>query len=90
MHEWFINRGHVRGAPFEWQMQIYVPWNVVILHEGSCHIKAQRGEEGMLTCLNYTVRYYHYPVILDWLRAISPVLTVAREMEQWLLSVIAS
>jgi hypothetical protein len=58
MHEVFITRGDAMGMPFEIQMQIYVPWNVVLLHEGDCHLKAQHTKEGKIACAIDIMRHY--------------------------------
>lgn len=58
MHEVFLTRGDAMGMPFEIQMQIYVPWNVVLLHEGQCHINAQHTHRGKVECAMDIMRYY--------------------------------
>ena len=87
MHEWLITRGNVQGAPFEWQMQIYVPWNVVIVHEGKCHLNAQWDERGMLACFKEVTEYYSIGTLSRWLHSISDHITIAneklRQLETW-------
>ena len=84
MHEWLITRGNVMGAPFEWKMQIYVPWNCVLVHEGTCHLDAHHGDNKMqLVLLNHVLMYYKQSVIEDWLRNIMLVLTIAEEKLRW-------
>ena len=68
MHEVFIDRGDAMGMPFEIQMQIFVPWNVVILHEGACHLEAQHHQEGKIACAKNIMKYYPIELIYaDWL-----------------------
>lgn len=45
MHEALITRGDVQGLPFESQVQIYVPANIVLVHP-HCHYKAQWCKRG--------------------------------------------
>jgi hypothetical protein len=84
MHEWLITRGNVQGAPFEWRMQIYVPWNCVLVHEGECHRGAQWGHEGMIVCLKDVLKYYSADIISKWLRDIEMHLTIASEKLRWM------
>lgn len=84
MHEWLITRGEVQGAPFEWRMQIFVPWNCVLVHEGKCHRHAQWSEAGRTACLSNVSTYYPRSIILGWLVNIAQKLTVAREKISWL------
>ena len=86
LHEWLITRGDVRGAPFEWQMQIYVPCNVVICHSGHCHIDLQHGEEGARKCQAYITQWHIRSVLDRWLYSIREVITIAEEKERWLWS----
>jgi len=83
MHEWLITRGDVRGSPFEWQLQIYVPWNVVIVHEGQCHRAAQWGLSGMLACMRDITPHYTQAEVLTWLDNISSMITAASEVRHW-------
>jgi hypothetical protein len=84
LHEWLITRGEVDGAPFEWQMQIYVPCNVVICHPGRCHIDLQHGEAGARKCLSYITEWHTAASIYEWLYAIKDVITIADEKTRWL------
>jgi len=84
MHEWLITRGNVMGAPFEWQMQIYVPWNCVLVHEGTCHQEVQSGHKGRYKCWEYIRHYYQARTITEWLEALVPNLPMARERLLWM------
>jgi hypothetical protein len=84
MHEWLITRGDVKGAPFEWRMQIYVPWNVVLVHEEICHQAVQYGHEGRMTCLQDVTNFYKISVLTDWLRNLSVELSIAHERLRWI------
>lgn len=78
MHEYLITRGHAKGAPFEEMIQIFVPWNVILLHEGPCHIKAQFYKEYKEKCLKDVLKYFPKEVIKLWLLSLS--LTKAKEI----------
>ena len=84
MHEWLITRGDVDYVPFEWQMQIYVPWNVVICHEPKCHLKLQHGEEGKGMCLEDVIHFHSKDKIMRWLDSLSEAITIAKERRAWL------
>lgn len=73
MHEHIITRGDVKGVDFEAQMQIYVPWNCVLVHEGDCHIKAQTNEETKLDVLTDLVMIYGKKVINPWIDYIASI-----------------
>jgi hypothetical protein len=84
MHEWILTRNDVRGTPFEWKMQIYVPWNCVLVHEGHCHLEAQSNPKMMIVQLRHIRMYYKRDVIENWLRDISPHVSRAREKLRWI------
>lgn len=65
-------------------MQIYVPWNCVLVHEGQCHRMAQWEKNGELACLKDVSVYYPHTVILGWLVNLSKYFHVAREKIPWL------
>jgi hypothetical protein len=65
-------------------MQIYVPWNVVLVHEGRCHFKAQWGKDGMLQCAKDVMHFYKLDVIKEWLGKIESQLTIASERSNWI------
>ncbi len=83
MHEWLITRGDVRGAPFEIQMQIQVPVNVVIPHEGMCHQKLQFGNGGLEICFSHILMFHNPEEILNWLDYLHPYLSIAAEKKRW-------
>ena len=83
MHEWIITRGECQGAPWEWRMQIYVPWNVVIVHEEECHRKAQWEQLGRERCFEEVSKYWQGDVVRKWLQDIAPHLTIAEEKLRW-------
>lgn len=74
MHEAFIPRGVVRGCSEQVQLLIYVPENVVLIHEGECHIFAQHHEEGKIKCAMQIIKYEGYENILKWMKQIDSVL----------------
>jgi hypothetical protein len=84
MHEWLITRGQVMGAPFEWRMQIYVPWNCVLVHDEVCHLAVQSGHEGRLRCWNDVRRYWIQETVEEWLRNLMPFLPIAEERLRWI------
>lgn len=84
MHEWLITRGDVQGCPFEIQMQIYVPMNCVILHEGECHKKAQHGDEGRALCRKHINQFHTDKEIIDWLTYLQEDAPVAKERIMWM------
>jgi hypothetical protein len=57
IHEVFLTRGSVQGLRFEDQMQIFIPQNTVILHEGECHLAAQHTDQGKLLCAKQIIHY---------------------------------
>jgi len=67
MHEVIITRGVAQGWRFEKYIQIFVPLNVVLLHEGKCHIGAQHSKEGWELCVTDILSYHGKGEILDWL-----------------------
>lgn len=85
MHEWLITRRHVMGVPFEWKMQIYVPWNCSLVHEGGCHMTAQTGQDGRLMCLRDALKYYSVTLISDWLMNIKDHIHIADEKLKWVV-----
>ena len=84
MHEWLISRGDVRGVPYEYVIQIFVPVNVVIAHPGHCHQKLQFGEVGARMCLNYILEWHSMEEIEAWLTYLLPYMTIAEEKLRWL------
>jgi hypothetical protein len=70
MHEVIITRGKAQGWDFEKQIQIYVPWNVVLVHEGICHRTAQWSEKGKNECILDISQYFHRLTILNWLKSL--------------------
>lgn len=86
MHEWLITRGDVAGCAFEIRMQIYVPENCVIVHEGECHRVAQFGEKGRQICLQHVLHFHPKRDILSWLTVIEPEIRIAQERIKWLTS----
>jgi hypothetical protein len=89
MHEFFLTRGDVEGLPFETQVQIHVPWNVVLLHEDRCHRIAQWEYWGKRICLVNIYEYHRPPEIDEWLDFMnglvhSPIIQEARSKTRWL------
>jgi hypothetical protein len=84
MHEWLITRGDVEGVPFEWRIQIYVPWNVVICHEDTCHRELQFGNKGKLLCLEDVLGFYSKDTLVTWLRFMTNGISIANEKLDWL------
>lgn len=67
MHEAFVPRSVVRGCSEEVQQLIYVPENVVLVHEGKCHIKAQHSEEGKILCAMQIIHFEGVPNVSKWM-----------------------
>jgi len=68
MHEVFIPRSVVRGCSDEIQEFIYVPENVVLIHESQCHIFAQHYEEGKIKCAIQIIQFEGYENVLEWMK----------------------
>jgi hypothetical protein len=64
-------------------MQIYVPWNCVLVHE-RCHRLVQSGHKGRTVCLEDIKKYYNHTVITEWLEAISEALPIASQRLNWM------
>jgi hypothetical protein len=77
MHEVIITRGMVDYAPYEIQIQIYVDWNVVVVHEGACHLYAQHRSDGRDACIYNILAYHTKETICGWLEWLP--LTSAKE-----------
>ena len=67
MHEVFVPRSVVRGCSKEVQNMIYVPQNVVLVHEGECHLHAQHYFDGKVTCAMQILQYEGEYSILSWM-----------------------
>ena len=67
MHEAFIPRSVVAGCDEETQLLIYVPENVVLVHEPKCHIQAQHFEEGKIACAMQIVHFEGVENVLKWM-----------------------
>lgn len=75
MHEVFIPRGVVKGCSQEVQEKIYVPENVVLIHEqNNCHIIAQHEMQGKVACAIQIIAYQGYENILNWMKDIDSCL----------------
>ena len=67
MHEVIVTRGRAQGWRYEKYMQIFVPWNVSLVHEGECHRHAQFVLDGKKKCIYEISKYYTRDAVLDWL-----------------------
>ena len=67
MHEAFIPRSVVAGCDEETQLLIYVPENVVLVHEPKCHIRAQHFEDGKIACAMQVIHYEGVDKIIKWM-----------------------
>ena len=85
MHEVFIFRGHVRGCKEEVQHQIYVPENVVLIHEGNCHLKAQHEWASKIACAIQIIRYESYESVLNWMNLMDSLLRLTDNQKFMLL-----
>lgn len=74
MHEVFLTRGDVQGAPFDTQIKIYVPQNVVLIHEGDCHLKAQHEKAYKMLCVRNILMYHSEEEIRQWLEEMNHLL----------------
>ena len=62
MHEVFFTRGDVQGIHDEnTHHLIYHPCNVVLVHHGDCHLKAQHTEEGKRKCAELIIKWEGEP-----------------------------
>lgn len=67
MHEVFVPRSVVRGCSEEVQNVIFVPQNVVLVHEGECHLYAQHYFDGKVACAMQILQYEGEDSILEWM-----------------------
>lgn len=74
MHELFITRGMVRGCDKITQSLIYVPENVVLVHEDTCHELAQTHWTTKVTCSASLIRFCGYDSIKKWLDSMTEVM----------------
>lgn len=74
MHEVFVTRGHVEGCSEEVQALIYVPQNVVLVHETDCHINAQHTVDGKIKCAIQIINFEGYDNVLSWMKTIDSFL----------------
>ena len=76
MHEHIITRGDVKGTDFEVYMQIFVPWNCVLVHEGECHIAAQSNPDIKKKVTDELANLYSINAINKWLDYMSSITNV--------------
>lgn len=67
MHEVLITRGDVRGLDINNHYVLNEPVNVVLVHEGDCHIYAQHTPEGKMKCFKQIVKYETLELIIRYL-----------------------
>jgi len=87
MHEVFITKGHVQGCKDEVKLKINVRENVVLLHGGACHLKAQHTEEGKILCAEQILRYEGYQQVLEFLQHMDSFLKVKDHQKYLILEV---
>jgi hypothetical protein len=74
MHEAILDRGDAEGLAFEYFVQIFVPWNVVIVHEPKCHLIAQHEEIGRYLCVHQILKYHSPQKVSQWLDSLNEVM----------------
>lgn len=67
MHEVFVPRSVVRGCAEETQLYIFVPQNVVLVHEGDCHIRAQHFHPSKVCCAMQILVHEGEQSIVAWM-----------------------
>lgn len=77
LHEVILDRGDTTGVPFEIFVQIFVPWNVVIVHETGCHLAAQHTATGKELCIEQILEFYSPEVILEWMKFMCDYVTAS-------------
>lgn len=85
MHEAILTRGMVEGLPFQDRVQIYVPENCVLLHEGACHLEAQHGEAGLRKCI-VQLRAFNGSLLEAWLSYMNSISNNAFREREYLLA----
>lgn len=83
MHEVFLTRGHVQKAPIHVQAKIFVPQNVVLVHEGKCHRFAQHYEEGKRKCALNIFKYHKPEHVLHWINGLPFTRTIEEARYIW-------
>jgi hypothetical protein len=68
MHEVFITKGDVQGCAIEIKELINSPFNCILLHSGSCHLKAQHEPIGKLLCVRQILFFEGATRVITWLQ----------------------
>jgi len=68
MHEVLLTRGDVKGLDIDEHHVLNVPMNVVLVHEGDCHIYAQHTPKGKMKCLRQIIKYEGLEAITNYLK----------------------
>jgi hypothetical protein len=82
MHEVLITKGDVGGNDFDVQLLINDACNVVLIHEGDCHIKAQHIPEYEMLCMKQIVKYQGIEKILMYVNFVQNI-TMTRLTRAW-------
>lgn len=85
MHEVFVTRAVVRGCPEETQLLVHVPQNVVLVHEGDCHINAQHYHAGKISCALQLLKYEGFVTIVEWMDLIDSRMRTTDNIKRILL-----
>lgn len=82
MHEVLITKGDVEGNSFNVQLLINDPNNVVLIHEGDCHIKAQHIPQYEMMCMKQLIKYQGLEKIMMYVNFVQN-LVVSRLTRAW-------
>jgi len=75
MHEVLVTRGDVQSLPLDKQLRIFDPCNVVLVHEGDCHIFAQHTDEGKAKCFSQIVHFTNIHAVMTFVIEIEELIT---------------
>lgn len=86
MHEVFVSRAVVQGCPEETQLLIFVPQNMVLVHEGDCHLYAQHYTNGKLLCAMQILQYEGEETIVAWMNKLDSMMKTKDNAKRMLLA----
>lgn len=67
MHEVLITRGDVKGLDIAQHFILNNPVNVVLVHEGDCHIYAQHTPQGKMKCFRQIIKFESLDNVLHYI-----------------------
>ena len=77
MHEVLLTRGDVKGLNIEQHFILNSSTNVVLVHEGDCHVYAQHTPKGRMKCFRQIIKFEGLDAIINYLKnceSVSPTL----------------